>query len=222
MKRANGLVMAGVMLGAAGRAGAHLKTGSLTLGGRSTFTVGDTVTVKWTIESTHPDGSFDINFSKDGGKTFTLIEKKVFPLSTGPASYKWTIPNEPTTTGRFQLCQFDGKEIKCTFPYTLQSEDLTISGTSSIQSIDAVVRPTIQYDRNTRSLQVTFALNSEKRVLVQAYNAQGKGSTLLDGLKTIGEHSLSFTTIGLDASGPLVFKVSLGGQVYSKKWDLIE
>ena len=205
---------------ALGTAQAHLEPGSLSVKAGDKLQVGATVQVKWTVESTHAPGSFDINLSTNGGTSFEKIETKTFPLTPGEFTYSLTVPNKPSTTAQIQLCQYDGT-VKCTGVYTLKSPNFTIEAGSSISDEGrSSVSPGLRFNAGTRNLEADFELVKDEKVVIQAFNAQGKlVATLLDGTQEVGVHKLSIFSNGLDNSSPLVFQMRIGDQVHSQSWN---
>jgi hypothetical protein len=204
------LAWAGLM----GTAAAHLGQGSLSLVGGEKFTVGQLVNVSFLQKERH-SGKYNLNFSKDAGKTWTAVAANwTSPSGDGvTVTYKWTVPNAVTTQGRFQVCQLAGA---CTDPdYGLVSGNFTVAapGTSVAPGEHgAYFAPAMRFSAESGSLEVTFGIEEGARVSLQAFDAQGKLlAVLLDEPREAGYHHLSLFSNRLQGiKGHVVFQLRAG------------
>jgi hypothetical protein len=115
-----------------GAISAHIGPGSLNIKGGEKYMVGQVVDISFLQVERH-SGKYDLKFSKDGGTTWTSVVSGWTSASGNSVTvtYKWTVPNMPTTTAKFQVCQLAGA---CTDPdYGLISNNFTVSAASTIQ-----------------------------------------------------------------------------------------
>ena len=210
---------------AAGMANAHLVSTSLTVKGGETFAPDQAVTVGWTVDVLH-DGKMDLAFSKDGGTTWTTV-KANFAAQNGANTFKWTVPNEPTSKGKFRVCLGVGSscaDVKTSSPgsapYALVSPEFTISGGAAIRGAEAAEPFSIDYRPATRNVDVSFGLSEARDVSLKAFDTQGRLlATLVQGRFEAGKHNLSVFSDKVDPSAnTLVFKLTLGNQVRTHMW----
>lgn len=211
---------------AAGTASAHLVSTSLTIKGGESFSSGQEVTVGWTVDVLH-DGKMDLAFSKDGGSTWTTV-KANFAASNGANTFKWAVPNEPTTKGKFRVCLGVGSScdnVKASSPgaapYALVSPEFTVTGGSAIAGRAAAAEPfAIAYRPGTRNVDVSFSLAEARDVSLRAFDTQGRLlATLVQGRYEAGDHALSAFAGMVDPSAKaLVFKLDLGNEVRTHTW----
>lgn len=210
---------------AAGMANAHLVSGSLTVKGGETFAPDQSVTVGWTVDVLH-DGKTDLAFSKDGGTTWTTV-KAAFGAQNGANTFKWTVPNEPTTKGKFRVCLGTGSscaDVKTSSPgsapYALVSPEFTISGAAAIRGAEASEPFSIGYTPSTRNVDVSFGLSEAREVSLNVFDTRGRLlATLVQGRFEAGSHTLSVFSDKVDPSAnALVFKLNLGNQVRTHLW----
>lgn len=217
MDKGNGFAGLVAILGLAFAAEAHLVAGSLSIKGGESFAAGSTVNVKWSQDVGH-DGKYDFKFSKDGGTTWTDVEKnKQLPTAAGELTYAWTVPGEATTQGQFRVCQLAGGAACTDATYMLKSPDFTVTGSSPVRSAKAPETGSLVFDARTRHLEVSFALAAEGKVLVQAFDAGGRLlATLLEGRRPAGNHRVSVFSNRLEANAPVVFRLTAGGKTLSQ------
>lgn len=220
------------MLAAAGLAGAHLTATGFKPAGGEALKPGETFTISWGETTDHPGGT-DIAFSKDGGITWTDIQKN-FADKTGTNIFTWTVPNEPTTNGKIRICQLAGKSCvdsnrvsrpAIDAPYILVSSAFTIAGSTGIGSSEMEIagEASMKFNAKPGDLEVSLGLKEEGVVRLQVFDAQGHlVSTLLDGKQGAGFHTFSiFSNRIAQASGNLVFRLQAGGQVRTQSWNTL-
>jgi hypothetical protein len=212
----------GLTLLAAGMAAAHLANGSLKPAGGENLKPGDSFTISWT-ENIHHAGGTDIDFSKDNGATWTLV-KHGFADAEGANSFKWTVPDMPTTTGKIRVCLAAGgncADVKVSspsdVPYTLVSNVFTVAAGSAIEGQASAGAASLRFDPATRNVDVSFALASDRDVRLQAFDSQGRlVATLVEGRHAAGVYRFSVYSNRLNAaSGPLVFRLQAGDELLS-------
>lgn len=209
----------------AGLACAHLGAMVFPLGGE-TVKAGATVTVKWTIDETHPGGT-DIGLSTDG-KHWTTVGT-VTGKSTN--TYGWKVPENPTSTARIRICQKNG--VPCTdadntskpggdSPYVLVTGNFTIQGSAAVRPEEARVGAEMRVDARSGNVKVTLALDRAERVTVKAYDAEGKlAAVLMDREVAAGTGEFSLPAKALDLSRPLVFELAAGGRTVTRSWSAL-
>jgi hypothetical protein len=205
------------ILGLAFAADAHLVAGSLSIKGGETFSAGGTVNVKWRQDVGH-DGKYDFKYSKDGGATWTDVEKnKQLPTGAGEITYAWTVPAEATTQGQFRVCQLAGGAACTDATYMLKSPSFTVAEGSSLRSAPGPEAGSLDYDGRTGNLDVSFSLAAEGEVLVQAFDAGGRLiATLLEARRPAGDHRVSVFSNRLQGRAPVVFRLTAGGKSLSR------
>lgn len=193
---------------------AHLKSGSLSIKGGESFTVGEKVTVTFVQTVGHNDGRFDFYFSKNGGTSWTEFAAK-WPGPKGDnetISYVWTVPNSETTIGQFRACQLAGGE--CTDAnYILKSGNFTIKAAGAgVEPGARALTPALEFARE--GVTAEFNLPTAGRVTLQAFDASGRVlATLVDAEKAAGDHRLSLFSNRLQqASGNVVLKLTFGAE----------
>jgi hypothetical protein len=210
------------MLAATSLASAHLKPGSLDLGGTS-FVVGQKINITWVQSIGHNDGRYDIYVSKDAGVKWTEVQGGW----QGPKgdnvtiTYPLTIPNMVSTTAQVRICQLAGGEC-VDANYILKSGNFTIAASAGIADGRAdLTAPSMRFDGSTRSLETSFALASAAKVTLQAFDANGQViATLLDGNREAGAYRLSLFSNRLGAaSGHLLFKLTIGNETFTQSWN---
>ncbi|MDB5051245.1 MAG: hypothetical protein JWO30_4316 [Fibrobacteres bacterium] len=216
-----------VTLSIASLAAAHLEQGSLSIHGGETFTVGQIVKVTLVQTVGHNNGKYDFYFSKNNGTAWTeIIGNFQGPKEDGATvTYNWTVPNSVTAQGMFRACQLAGGE--CTDPiYILKSGAFTVvaagTGIGAVGTASATA-PSMTYSPETRSLETSFELSSAEKVTLQVFDARGQVlATLLDGSQEAGVHHLSLFSNALDAaSGHLMFKLTVGGETYTRLFNTL-
>jgi hypothetical protein len=210
-------------------ANAHLSTSGFKPAGGETFTVGTTTKITWSVINLH-DGKMNIDFSKDGGKTWTTV-KAYQADAAGEQNFNWT-PDVATTQGKIRICQTAGGPA-CTdaqntsipdisAPYILVSPAFTVSGASSVSAPALSGEASLSFNPETRNVNVSFALASEQDVSLQAFDAQGHlVATLLQGSRSAGFHQLSLYSNRLEAvNGVVVLKLRAGAESRTQSWNL--
>lgn len=225
------LRMAGlVVVAAVGMAGAHLSTTGLTPKGGETLHVGDAVSIKWT-ETVHHAGGTDIDLSIDGGKTWTTVKKAFADLET-LNTFNWTVPNSVSTSAKLRICLGAGascSDVKVSDPasnppYVIVTDVFTIAAASSvIPSAEQSKDMSVQFNSDTRNVDVSFGLTESKDVQLQAFDTQGRLlATLIQGAFAAGNYRLSLFSNRLDISGgSLIFKLKIGDQLKSHTWTMV-
>ncbi len=211
-----------VVLAAAGWAGAHLVDGSLHLSPAAPYTAGQLVTLTWEVSVLH-DGKTNIDFSKDAGTSWTSI-KSGFQAQQGSNTYKATIPNEETSHGIIRVCLGAGSpcgSVKIsqpsTAPYTLVSNELTISGTSAILPASKQAYA-LGFEPVSGKFVANFDLAGDEKVLLQAFDFQGRlQATLLQGAYGAGQHKIAISLPqALAASPALMVRLTLGDAIHTQ------
>jgi hypothetical protein len=196
---------------------AQLKSGSLSIKGGETFTVGQKVNVTLIQVKAGTGtraGKYDFYFSGNGGTSW----KEMIGNWQGPTgdnatvTWEWNITQTPTTTGIFRACLLSGGE--CTdSTYTLKSGAFTIVAQGSAvlpQAGSAAGR--LDFDAATGSFGVAFSLESPAHATLQAFDSQGRLlATLLDADQAAGDHALSLFSNRLGSMhGAVAFKLTWG------------
>jgi len=70
--------------------------------GGETFFVGDTVLIQWTRLANHAQNNWDLEFSRDGGNTWSSIVEN---LPIPQLSYEWVIDQEPASQAYIKVIQ---------------------------------------------------------------------------------------------------------------------
>jgi hypothetical protein len=224
-----GILFAMAILVSTSMISAHLISGSLVPKGDTTLTIAESITIKWGVTIGHE--GFDIALSTDGN-TWQMVGA----VGASARTYIWKVPNSPTATARIRICQKAG--TACTdaqntsspegtvIPnqgtvYTLVSGNFTIAASSSVQpNQQSANAPSLRFLPDTRNVEVAFALTQGQDVSLQAFDTQGKLlATLVEGRKEAGNHRFSVFSNRLNGSGPLLFKLNLGGQVHTENWN---
>lgn len=93
---------------------------------------GDIVKITWTLDIVHLE--HEIEFSSDGGKTWTSVVKNLPNGTAGKLqSYDWVVPETPTAEGRIRVYQREDKGGKPvpkktdTDPWNLVSKNFTVA-----------------------------------------------------------------------------------------------
>jgi len=211
-----------VVLAAAGWAGAHLTSGSLSFSPTAPFAGGASVTVSWSVAVSH-GSPINVDYSGDGGTTWKSV-KAGLSDATGAATYKMTMPTDETTHGKIRICQ--GTASACasikvsqpsTVPYTLVSSEFTISGTSAIVPA-AKQAYALGFEPASGKFVANFELARDENVVLQAFDFQGRlQATLLQGAFQAGQHKISVSVPQALASSPaFVFRLKLGEAVHTQ------
>jgi hypothetical protein len=224
-------IFAGMLSTAIGLASAHLgnltapKTGAV-------FKGGEKVAIAWSIDTPH-DG-IDLALSTDGA-TWTTFQAN---LPKSAKSFLWTVPNTPATTARIRVCQKDGTAVKgCTDAnntgspqtgidvdggqiYTLVSGKFTIQSSAGIREDNlAAGGNSIRVNPESRSVDLALSLEKDDKVLLQAFDAQGRlVATLMDAEQKAGFRTISLYSNALDVSRPLWFKLQAGSRASTLTW----
>jgi hypothetical protein len=213
-------------LSMASLAAAQLQQGSLSIKGGESFKVGQIVPVTFIQTLGHTNGTFDFYYSKDNGTKWTeIIGNWQGPKEDGATiTYQWTVPNAVTAQGQFRTCEMAGGE--CLDPtYILKSGTFSIVSATGINQAGAAsaAGPSLSFDAATRSLDASFTLGSAEKVTLQVFDAGGQVmATLLDGRQEAGAHHLSLFSNAMEAaSGHLMFKLTLGGETYTRVLNLL-
>jgi hypothetical protein len=197
---------------------AQLKSGSLSIKGGETFTVGQKVSVTLVQVKAGTGtraGKYDFYFSGNGGTSW----KEMIGNWQGPTgdnatvTWEWNITQAPTTTGIFRACLLSGGE--CTDPtYTLKSEAFTIVAQGTpVLPLAGSAAGRLDFDAATGSFAVAFSLESPAHATLQAFDSRGRLlATLLDADQAAGDHALSLFSNRLGSMhGAVAFKLAWGG-----------
>jgi hypothetical protein len=207
-------------------AGAHLTGESLVPKGGETVKVGDVVKVTWSVATAH-DGKMDIDFSANGGTTWTSIQK-AFMGANGANTFTWTVPNQVTKTMKLRICQTNG--TVCTdannvsaptsgAPYVLVSGAFTVEAATALISNKSEENPMfVGFGADSRNVEVSFSLGESQPVRLEAFDTQGRlVSTLLEGQYGAGVHKMSvFSNRLVGTPSSLVFKLKVGEKVLTQ------
>jgi hypothetical protein len=229
----NAQFLIGTVLGSAMLASAHL--GTLTAPkANDSFAAGASVNVRWSVATPH--NTQDLAYSTNG-TTWTSITTG---LGANVNSFNWTVPAIKSTTVRFRVCQRDGGG-GCTDAhntsspsrgialagggevYTVISGNFTVTEASTaIHSQAAVGAPRIGFDGASRSVNAVFRLDASGKVLLEAFDAQGRLLvTLVDKEMAVGEHDLSVFSNRLPAAGTAVIRLQAGAQATQASFSLV-
>lgn len=203
-------------------AAARMVSGSLKPSGGESFKPGEVMTIEW-VASQADNGKYDLYFSKDGGKSWSIEFGEAWQGSTvdnAKNTYQWTIPaGTNTTQGRIRVCQMSGGHCAQLGVYTLISQDFTISNTIAVApSVLDRSAPAFSFSPESRTLEVEFDLSQGTRVVLEAFDARGhKVADLLERTLAAGHHRLSVSSRRLEGHGPLLFRLSRGSQAFAWK-----
>ena len=214
------LVLAGAVV-----TSAHLKGGSLVPKGGDVLTLGEKVSITWSEAEVHGVG-IDVAISRDGGTTWTNIATGLND-NAKDATFRWTVAGQATTTGKLRICQSgpctdqnvskpDGDS-----PWYLVSGMVTLKAATAIAApADAAHPISMDFDPQTRNVDVSFGLAEARDVSLQAFDTQGRLlATLIEGNYAAGSHNLSvFSNRLTTGAGSLVFKLKVGDQVRTHTW----
>lgn len=225
--------LVGCVLATAVIVNSHLVDGSLLPKGGETIFVGDVVSINWKTSTNHlPQtgvGGINIDFSKDAGASWTTI-KTDFNDNEKTNTFRWTVPaNLTTTSGLFRICQSGPctDAMKTTRASANGSPWYLVSGAVKIQASTALADApgaaqnlAMDFNPDTRNVEVSFGLARPQDVQLQAFDTQGRlVATLLQGTYATGSHSLSvFSNRLVQGAGSLVFKLKVGEQVKTHTW----
>lgn len=196
-------------------ASARLVSGSLKPSGGESFKPGEVMTIEW-VASQADNGKYDLYFSKDGGKSWSIEFAEAWQGSTvdnAKNTYKWTIPaNINTTQGRIRVCQMSGGHCVQVGGYTLVSQDFTVSNSNAVApAAPEAAAPQFAFSPQAGSLEVEFDLPEAGQVTLDAIDAAGQRvAGLLDRRLEGGPHRLSMSSHRLQAAGPLFFHLTRG------------
>jgi hypothetical protein len=207
------------VLGAAGMAGAHLTSGSLSVKGGETFAPGQNVTLTWTIATSH-GSPVNIDVTLDGGTTWKSL-KAGLSDAAGPATSKVDMPAEASTHAKIRVCQ--GAASACasikasqpgTAPYTLVSNEFTISGSSAILPAPAPAYA-LGFEPASGKFVASFDLARAEKVSLQVVDFKGRvQAALLDGTFAAGAHKMSLALPPeLSSASALIFRMQIGETV---------
>jgi hypothetical protein len=214
-------VVAGVLLAIGLQsAWAHLGAGTLTMTPEAPFKAKATVAIKWTV--TVPHSGTDIEYSSNGGKSWTMVRKDYASGANGAQTFNWTVPDSATEAGMIRICQKQGS-TGCTnadtvsrpssAPYTLVSRRFSITAAPV-----ALQQATMQWDgllRQTGSgvYELNLALAEAGELIVSAFEANGsEAQVLLTRRLNAGSHRLSIESEALRAHPQWVVRARLNGR----------
>jgi hypothetical protein len=231
MLRMNGMKMGMMVLVTAAMAGAHLSADGMKPTAGESLNPGTTYKITWKVAVLHNGSNIDL--SSNGGQTWTTI-KENFQEVSGTNNFNWTVAGAATQTAKIRICQHGGnKACKDTDRTNLLSSTtaegnyVLISPTFTIATVTGLSQPAasqsafvLDFNPDTRNVNVSFALAETGPVLLQAFDARGRlAATLAQDEFTAGEHKLSLFSNALAANGgSLVFKLKVGGQIHSRIW----
>lgn len=214
MKKANSILATMAVLCGAQLAGAHLVAGSISLKSGDRVKAGEVINVKWNVSNAHSPGKFDFNLSTDGGASFDATGSKTFPLNSGEYTFAWTVPNKPSTTAQFQVCQYNGPTLNCTGVYVLNSPNFIIESGSTVKEGAESPKAELRFVSEPHQLEISFSLAHDERVVLQAFDARGRLlSTLIDKSYKAGEHRISVFSTALAATSAKLFQLRRGNEV---------
>lgn len=212
-----------LLLLAADQGRAHLKAGSLTPKGGETLKIGDKVSITWLQETAH-DGKYDLYYSKNGGSAWVEFEEGwQGPTTDGSTpTYQWTVPaGAAGTTTKLRVCQMAGGH--CTSStYTLMSGNFTVNTTGAgIQEAASLNRTFLRFEAARGTVEASFEMEAEGKVLVQAFDAQGREvARIFEGTRGAGLQRLSLHSEALaKAQGPLTVRLTAGSRTYNEYWN---
>ena len=221
------------LLTVAGMANAHYTAGTLSVKAGQTLQAGQSLDVTWNVTEGHGGKIQNISYSKDGGTNWVAVG--TLPASpNNPNTFKWTVPSEATTKGRFRVCFSAASPAKSCAdlnkdqvsedPYTLVGGDFIITSANGIAVSQVLSGETsIGFNPETRTVNVSFALTESRNVSLEAFDSQGRlVATLLNGKQASGAHKLSLSSKNLDgATGTLMFKLKAGDQIHTQTWNAV-
>ena len=218
----------GFVLLAAGLSNAHLIATSLLPKGGETLKVGDNISMSWTADVNHQDG-IDIALSKNGGTAWTVL-KSGFSDNAKQNTFKWTVTADAVTeNGLFRICQSgpctDAMKTSRASgnggPWYLVSGAVKIQASTALADAPGAAQNlAMDFNPDTRNVEVSFGLSRPQDVQLQAFDTQGRlVATLLQGTYATGSHTLSvFSNRLVQGAGSLVFKLKVGEQVKTHTW----
>ena len=221
----------GAILIAATSVSAHLNPVTNPKAGES-VTAGAMVTITWSVDQAH--NNQDLSYSTDGKSWTTIIND----LGKSATTFNWKVPSTPSTTVRVRVCQKEniggtvtgctdaentqnlsaGKQVTGGKLYTAITGNFTIQGGTGVKDIHAAAWPgRMQMNASSGKVEASFQLEKSGRVLMQAFDAQGKlVATLVDENRTQGHQSISVPAQDFTGSRATVYRLQAGDQVMNK------
>jgi hypothetical protein len=208
----------------AGAGWAHLKPNSLTLSGSGPYHPGDTVTVAWGVDIPH-DG-INVDFTSNGGKSWTTVKANMAARSGGNYSYKWAVPDSATENGKIRICQKQGSAAcrdadtvsrpSGPAPYILVSNKISIATPTALAPAGPAREGHAEGPMVRRigpgALELTIDLAAETDVAITAYDARGREEArILDRRLPPGSHRLSVFSEALRAHPEWIPRLKTSG-----------
>lgn len=200
---------------------AHLVPNSFKLSKAGPYHNGDTITLTYGIDVTH--GGVNVDFSSDGGNTWTTIKANLPAGSKGNSSYKWPVTQSATQQGKLRICQMGGS-TPCTNAnktdnpsggpnYWLISPVFTIDAATSLEPRLSETAPS--FSQNSQGLvELAFTMASEGPVRLDAYDASGRiVAALFEGRYAAGSHRLSLFAETLRAHPEWILRLNTAGRI---------
>lgn len=195
---------------------------------------GAMVTITWSVDQPH--NNQDLAYSTDG-KTWTSITTNLGRTAT---SFSWKVPGTPSTTVRVRVCQKQnlggtvagctdnentqnlsaGKQVAGGSVYTAITGNFTIQGGTGVKDAKAGARPErLKLNASSNQVEASFQLANPGRVLLQAFDAQGRlVATLMDENRAGGPQSISVPAQDFGGSRATVYRLQAGEQVVGKSY----
>jgi hypothetical protein len=199
---------------------AHLGAGTLTMTPEAPFKAKATVAIKWTITVAH--SGTDIEYSSNGGKSWTMVRKDYASGASGAQTFNWTVPDSATEQGMIRICQKQGS-TGCTnadtvsrpssAPYTLVSRRFSV--TAAPVALENGMLDSRANLRETAVGVFELNVNVEKAgdMIVAAYDADGREVEILVTRRLeAGSHRLSFASESLRAHPEWLVRARLNGR----------
>lgn len=221
----------GAILIAATYASAHLNPVTNPKASQS-LEAGSMVMITWSVDQPH--NNQDLAYSTDG-KTWTNITTD---LGKSATSFNWKVPSTPSTTVRVRVCQKEniggtvtgctdnentqnlsaGKQVTGGKIYTAITGNFTIQGGTGVRAAKAAARtgrPMLNASSN--KVEASFNLENSSRVLLQAFDAQGRlVATLMDENRAGGPQSISVPAEDFGGNRATVYRLQTAEQVLQK------
>ncbi len=200
---------------------AHLTPNSFKTSKAGPYKAGDTITVTYGIGVTH--GGVNVDFSSNGGNTWTTIKANLPGGNSGNSSYKWPVTQGPTQQGKLRICQMGGSTPcvdanKTDNPsggpnYWLISPVFTIEAVTALES--RVNEATPAFSQSTAGMvELAFTMASEGPVRLDAYDASGRNvAALFEGRYAAGSHRLSLFAETLRVHPEWILRLTTAGHI---------
>lgn len=187
--------------------------------GGETFNAGESIDIEWDPYVDHGSATFTIEYSIDGGNTWSIIQTEI---AKNIRSYSWTIPNIQTEMARIKIIQVNSEYED----FEDFSGDVIIT---SVTSIDDGSFSAQSFELNNTypnpfnsSTFISFQLQERRFTQLIVYDIQGHEiKKIVNQIKSAGKHETSWSAAGLP-SGTYILVLRSDNYIASKKLILLK